>query len=113
MNVSTNAGNTALSRRALLAGAAALATVPVFSAAHASVARAAAASEEAVAPKYVFMFIGDGMSYPQIQATADYLGVQNDENYLMAQPSIDDNEGAILAGPSYLNFMASPALAPW
>lgn len=26
------------------------------------------------APKYVFMFIGDGMSYPQIQAASDYLG---------------------------------------
>ena len=24
-------------------------------------------------PKYVFLFIGDGMSYPQIQSTADYL----------------------------------------
>ncbi len=26
------------------------------------------------APKYVFLFIGDGMSYPQIQATSYYLG---------------------------------------
>ena len=25
-------------------------------------------------PKYVFLFIGDGMSYPQNQSTADYLG---------------------------------------
>lgn len=30
--------------------------------------------EAAAAPKYIFLFIGDGMSYPQIQATADYLG---------------------------------------
>ena len=29
---------------------------------------------QAEAPKYVFLFIGDGMSYPQIQSTADYLG---------------------------------------
>lgn len=56
-------------------------------------------------PKYVFMFIGDGMSYPQIQSTADYLGALNDEDYFMAQPSLDDNEGAILDGPQYLNFM--------
>ena len=28
----------------------------------------------AKAPKYVFLFIGDGMSYPQFQAAADYLG---------------------------------------
>ena len=32
----------------------------------------AGAAEEGVltAPKYIFLFIGDGMSYPQIQATA-------------------------------------------
>ncbi len=29
--------------------------------------------EESVGPKYVFMFIGDGMSYPQIQSAAYYL----------------------------------------
>lgn len=27
-------------------------------------------------PKYVFLFIGDGMSYPQIQATAYFNGAQ-------------------------------------
>ena len=57
------------------------------------------------APKYVFLFIGDGMSYPQIQSTSDYLGALNDEDYWQAQPSLDDNQGAILDGPSYLNFM--------
>ena len=57
------------------------------------------------APKYVFLFIGDGMSYPQIQSTADYLGALTDEDYWQAQPSLDDNQGAILDGPSYLNFM--------
>lgn len=57
------------------------------------------------APKYVFMFIGDGMSYPQIQSTSDYLGALEDEDYFMAEPSLDDNEGAILDGPEYLNFM--------
>ena len=56
-------------------------------------------------PKYVFLFIGDGMSYPQIQSTADYLGALTDEDYWQAQPSLDDNQGAILDGPSYLNFM--------
>ena len=34
----------------------------------------AGAAEEAAAPKYIFLFIGDGMSFPQIQTTADYLG---------------------------------------
>ena len=57
------------------------------------------------APKYVFLFIGDGMSYPQIQSTADYLGSLTDADYWQAEPSLDDNEGAILDGPQYLNFM--------
>lgn len=57
------------------------------------------------APKYVFLFLGDGMSYPQIQSTSDYLGALNDEDYFMAQPSLDDNQGATLDGPEYLNFM--------
>ena len=61
--------------------------------------------EENKTPKYVFMFIGDGMSYPQLQSTSDYLGALNDEDYFMAQPSLDDNQGAILDGPQYLNFM--------
>ena len=64
------------------------------------------ATEQTVtAPKYVFLFIGDGMSYPQIQSTADYLGALADEDYHQAQPSLDDNQGAILDGPEYLNFM--------
>ena len=57
------------------------------------------------APKYVFLFIGDGMSYPQIQSTADYLGALEDADYWQAEPSLDDNGGAVLDGPSYLNFM--------
>ena len=56
-------------------------------------------------PKYVFLFIGDGMSYPQIQSTSDYLGALNDEDYWQAEPSLDDNQGATLDGPEYLNFM--------
>ncbi len=65
----------------------------------------AAAGESLQAPKYVFLFIGDGMSYPQIQSTSDYLGALNDEDYWQAQPSLDDNGGATLDGPEYLNFM--------
>lgn len=66
---------------------------------------AAEAADEVTAPKYVFLFIGDGMSYPQIQSTADYLGALKDEDYFLAQPSLDDNQGATLDGPAYLNFM--------
>ncbi len=45
------------------------------------------------------------MSYPQIQSTSDFLGALNDDDYWQAQPSLDDNGGAILDGPEYLNFM--------
>ena len=63
------------------------------------------AKSETTAPKYVFLFIGDGMSYPQIQSTSDYLGALKDKDYWQAEPSLDDNKGAILDGPQYLNFM--------
>ena len=65
----------------------------------------ALASGELESPKYVFLFIGDGMSYPQIQATADYLGALADDDYMQAEPSLDDNGGAVLDGPVALNFM--------
>ncbi len=70
-----------------------------------TVAAVAESNAETAAPKYVFLFIGDGMSYPQIQSTADYLGALNDDDYFQAQPSLDDNQGATLDGPQYLNFM--------
>lgn len=47
--------------------------------------------------KYIFMFIGDGMSYPQIQATADYYSALNDT---------DNND--ILDNTKVLNFMKFP-----
>lgn len=58
-------------------------------------------------PKYVFLFIGDGMSYPQFQATADYLGAKEDTDYDKAEPSIkrEERNGAVLDGPKALNFM--------
>ena len=65
----------------------------------------ATAAASVKSPKYVFLFIGDGMSYPQIQSTSDYLGALKDADYWQAQPSLDDNQGAILDGPEYLNFM--------
>ena len=65
-------------------------------------------NQQGTTPKYVFLFIGDGMSYPQIQSTADYLGALKDEDYHQAEPSLDDNQGAILDGPEYLNFMNFP-----
>jgi alkaline phosphatase len=54
------------------------------------------AEEEGKAPKYIFLFIGDGMSHPQYQLTADFLA------------AIDDPNPEILQGPSYLDFMNFP-----
>ncbi len=48
-------------------------------------------------PKYVFLFIGDGMSYPQFQAASDYLGALEDQ----------DNDN-ILDGNKPLSFMNFP-----
>lgn len=47
--------------------------------------------------KYVFMFIGDGMSYPQFQAASDYLGAL-----------ADDTDDGILDGNVNLSFMDFP-----
>ncbi len=58
-------------------------------------------------PRYVFLFIGDGMSYPQFQAASDYLGALADKDYEKALPSnsYDKRGGAVLDGPKALNFM--------
>ncbi|MBC5736502.1 alkaline phosphatase [Lawsonibacter faecis] len=56
----------------------------------------AAAPQAARSPKYVFLFIGDGMSYPQFQAASDYLGAM-----------ADDDDG-ILGGNVPLSFMNFP-----
>ena len=68
---------------------------------------AAPQENAAKAPKYVFLFIGDGMSYPQLQAASDYLSTLADGDYAQALPSnsYDDRAGAVLDGPEALNFM--------
>ena len=54
-------------------------------------------TQEAKIPKYVFLFIGDGMSYPQFQAASDSLGA-------LADTGSDD----ILDGNVPLTFMNVP-----
>ena len=49
----------------------------------------------ATAPKYVFLFIGDGMTYPQFQATSAYLSINADKD-------------TILTTSEMLNFMKFP-----
>ncbi|MDL2250404.1 alkaline phosphatase [Lachnospiraceae bacterium OttesenSCG-928-J05] len=51
-----------------------------------------AADGEGKTPKYVFLFIGDGMSYPQFQSASDYLG------------ALEENDD-ILSGNKNLSFM--------
>ena len=64
------------------------------------------AVETVSSPKYVFLFIGDGMSYPQFQAAADYLGAVADDDYEGALPSLKyDERTSVLDGPVALNFM--------
>ncbi|MCF2661091.1 alkaline phosphatase [Pseudoflavonifractor phocaeensis] len=92
----------------LLAGCAASAAgndAAAQSSGAAAVTPLASATETLKAPKYVFLFIGDGMSYPQFQAASDYLGAMADSDYMQAEPSLDDNQGAVLDGPVALNFM--------
>lgn len=55
-----------------------------------------AAETETAAPKYIFLFIGDGMSYPQIQTT----------NYYLSAMAEDGDE--ILTSQSNLNMMQLP-----
>lgn len=53
-------------------------------------------SQETKIPKYIFLFIGDGMSYPQVQATNYYLN------------ELEEKEGDILTSSSKLNMMNFP-----
>ena len=61
-----------------------------------AVREVAAATQTAQSPKYVFLFIGDGMSYPQFQTASDYLG------------AVKDPDPEILKGGEALSFMNFP-----
>lgn len=50
-------------------------------------------------PKYIFMFIGDGMSFPQTQITNDYYSAL-----------ADTNNNGILEATKCLNFMKFPVV---
>lgn len=45
----------------------------------------AGSTAAAVTPKYVFLFIGDGMSYPQIQSASYYLGAKSSNGGVVQQ----------------------------
>lgn len=74
------------------------ASAPAQSVVATSVATQKAPDTVKKAPKYVFLFIGDGMSYPQFQAASDYLG------------AIEQPNAEILKGGKALNFMNFPVV---
>ena len=83
---------------ALLLAAAMMApcAAPVQVLAAEEAAQEASQETEAKTPKYIFLFIGDGMSYPQIQTTNYYLN------------AIEDDGDDILTSESKLNMMKFP-----
>ena len=64
------------------------------------VAAASSANYNGKTPKYIFMFIGDGMSFPQIQAAQYYKGIE-------AHGAIDARKGNY-PNPEKLSFMNFP-----
>lgn len=63
-------------------------------------------AETANAPKYVFLFIGDGMSYPQIQLTNYFLNASQDMN--KGTVTVKDEEKTILDSKNQLVMMDFP-----
>ena len=63
-------------------------------------------AETADAPKYVFLFIGDGMSYPQIQLTNYFLNASQDMN--KGTVTVKDEEKTILDSKNQLVMMDFP-----
>lgn len=79
------------SAAAILAGS--IAGVTQFQAPGSEVTVHAAEKTSTKAPKYIFLFIGDGMSYPQVQITNSYLSAMADKN-----------EDGILQADNYLSY---------
>lgn len=60
-------------------------------------------------PKYVFLFIGDGMSSPQIQLTNYYLSATaNSERTDMKKVTVDDEEKEVLESQNQLTMLDFP-----
>lgn len=62
---------------------------------------------EGKVPKYVFLFIGDGMSYPQVQLT-NYFKSANDSSKNAEKVTVEGEEKAILESQSNLEMMKFP-----
>ena len=82
-----------ISRRNFLKAAGASAAAGALAAAATTAMADEAAETAAAAPKYIFLFIGDGMGNEQVQVTSFFKGAT-------------ENDGAIVASP--MNFMGFP-----
>jgi len=67
----------------------------------------AAAQTEEKTPKYVFLFIGDGMSYPQIQLT-NYFKSANASAENAETVTVEGEEQTVLSSQNNLNMMNFP-----
>lgn len=65
-------------------------------------------ADTAKTPKYVFLFIGDGMSYPQVQLTNYYVSASNQDNAQTV--TVEDEEKAILSSTNNLTMMNFPVM---
>ncbi|CVI72778.1 Alkaline phosphatase 4 precursor [Clostridiales bacterium CHKCI001] len=70
-------------------------------------ANAEASTQTAEAPKYVFLFIGDGMSYPQVQLTNYFLSANAAEGNAETV-TVEDEEKTILSSKNNLTMMNFP-----
>src|SRR5699024_5004750 len=61
----------------------------------------AAASAEGKTPKYVFLFIGDGMSYPQVQLT-NYFKSANSSSENAEKITVEGEEKTVLSSQNNL-----------
>lgn len=66
-----------------------------------------AASTEKKAPKYVFLFVGDGMSYPQIQLT-NYFVSANESKKNGEKVTVEGEEKTALENENHLTMMDFP-----
>ncbi len=64
-------------------------------------------AQTAKTPKYVFLFIGDGMSYPQVQLTNYFLSA-NAQSENAKKVTVEDEEKTILSSKNNLTMMNFP-----
>ena len=62
-------------------------------------------TEAAKTPKYIFLFIGDGMSYPQVQLTNYFVSAANQDGRTV---TVNGEEKSILSSKSQLTMMDFP-----